>query len=436
VADCICKPQPIVTACPCEVEVELDGVGQPAVEDDRAILEHGDKSILVIEDDQAFARVVRDLAREQQFKCLVATTAREGIALAEHYAPSAVVLDVMLPDGSGLSVLEHLKRQASTRHIPVHVISLADYVQQAFELGAIGYAVKPVMEEQLVLAFRRLEQKLERGIRRVLVVDDDKHQQEAIAALLAMESLEVVSVATGAEALERLKEVTFDAVILDLKLPDTSGYDVLDRMAAGEAFSFPPVIVYTGRALSRAEEQRLQRYAGSIIVKGVRSPERLLDEVTLFLHHVEKELPAEHQRILREVRNQATALEGRNILVVEDDVRSVFALSSALKPRGANLRIARNGRDALDTLERAATEPDGPVDLVLMDVMMPEMDGLTATREIRRRDEWKKLPIIALTAKAMPDDREKCFHAGANDYIAKPLDIDKLVSLVSVWMPK
>jgi CheY-like chemotaxis protein len=207
-------------------------------------------------------------------------------------------------------------------------------------------------------------------------------------------------------------------------------------MAAGEAFSFPPVIVYTGRPLSRDEEQRLRRYAGSIIVKGVRSPERLLDEVTLFLHQVEKELPPEQQRILREVRSRASALEGRSILVVEDDVRSVFALSSALKPRGASVRIARNGRDALATLDRAASDGDGAVDLVLMDVMMPEMDGLTATREIRKRNEWKKLPIIALTAKAMPDDREKCLRAGANDYIAKPLDVDKLVSLISVWMPK
>jgi CheY-like chemotaxis protein len=207
-------------------------------------------------------------------------------------------------------------------------------------------------------------------------------------------------------------------------------------MAAGEAFSFPPVIVYTGRSLSREEEQRLRRHASSIIIKGARSPERLLDEVTLFLHQVEDQLPQEQQRILREVRSREAALEGRIVLVVEDDVRNVFALSSVLEPRGAKLRIARNGREALQVLERMAHEPGPGVDLVLMDVMMPEMDGLTATREIRKRPEWKNLPIIALTAKAMPDDRERCLQAGANDYIAKPLDIEKLISLVKVWMPK
>ncbi len=406
------------------------------VEDDRATLQPGGKSILVIEDDEPFARIVRDLAREHRFQCLVATTAREGIALAERFVPSAVVLDIVLPDGSGLAVLEHLKRQPVTRHIPVHIVSIADHAQQAFELGAIGYAIKPVMREQLDLAFDRLEQKLDRGIRRVLVVEDDRRQQEAIAALLTTKDVEVVSVATGSEALERLTHATFDAMVLDLKLPDISGYDVLDRMAAGEAFSFPPVIVYTGRALSRDEEQRLRRYAGSIIVKGARSPERLLDEVTLFLHQVEKELPPEQQRILRDVRGRAAVLEGKTILVVEDDVRSVFALSSALKPRGAAVLIARNGREALATLEEVASDPDRCIDLVLMDVMMPEMDGLAATRAIRTRDEWRKLPIIALTAKAMPDDREKCLQAGASDYIAKPLDVDKLVSLVSVWIPK
>jgi signal transduction histidine kinase/DNA-binding response OmpR family regulator len=430
------RPRPQVLVTPASIETEPPGAlpARPAVEDDRTSIESSDRSILVIEDDESFAGIVRDLAREQRFKCLVATTAREGIALAERFVPSAVVLDILLPDGSGLAVLEQLKRQPTTRHIPVHVLSVADHARQAYELGAIGYAVKPIMREQLITAFQRLEQTLERGVRRVLVVEDDAAQQEAIAALLAMGNVEVVPAASGAEALERLKQTTFDAVILDLKLPDTSGYDVLDRMAAGEAFSFPPVIIYTGRALSRDEEQRLRRYAGSIIIKGARSPERLLDEVTLFLHKVEKELPPEKQRILREVRSRTTVLEGRCVLVVDDDVRSVFALSSAFKSTGATVRIARDGREALAILDGATNE--APIDLVLMDVMMPEMDGLTATREIRTREGLQKLPIIALTAKAMPDDREKCLQAGANDYIAKPIDLDKLISLVCVWMPK
>jgi CheY-like chemotaxis protein len=236
--------------------------------------------------------------------------------------------------------------------------------------------------------------------------------------------------------LQRLRESTFDCMVLDLTLPDMSGYDVLDKMAAGDAFSFPPVIVYTGRSLGRSEEERLRRYASSIIIKGARSPERLLDEVTLFLHQVEGSLPAEQQRILREVRNREAALEDKQILVVDDDARNVFALASVLESKGAKLRFARNGKEALAALESAAAQGGVAVDLVLMDIMMPEMDGLTATREIRKKPEWKRLPIIALTAKAMPNDRQECLEAGADDYIAKPLDVDKLLSLIKVWIPK
>jgi CheY-like chemotaxis protein len=225
-------------------------------------------------------------------------------------------------------------------------------------------------------------------------------------------------------------------MVLDLTLPDMSGYDVLDRMATGEAFSFPPVIVYTGRSLDRSEEERLRRYASSIIIKGARSPERLLDEVTLFLHQVEGSLPAEQQRILREVRNREAALEDKQILVVDDDARNVFALASVLESKGAKLRFARNGKEALAALESAQAPGGIAVDVVLMDIMMPEMDGLTAIREIRKKSEWKRLPIIALTAKAMPNDREECLRAGADDYIAKPLDVDKLLSLIKVWIPK
>jgi CheY-like chemotaxis protein/two-component sensor histidine kinase len=404
--------------------------------DDRERLEPGDRSILLIEDDEAFAGIVCDLAREMRFRCLVAASAGEGLNLAEQYNPSAIVLDIHLPDGSGLAVLERLKSHTATRHIPVHIISITDYTQQALEMGAIGYAIKPVMREQLVSAFRKLEQKLEQQVRRVLVVEDVAAQRESLAHLLRTGGVEVIPVGTGSEALSKLKEATFDCMVLDLSLPDMSGYDLLDKMASGEAFSFPPVIVYTGRTLTRDEEERLRRYASSIIIKGARSPERLLDEVTLFLHQVESRLPQEHQRMLRELRGREAALEGRTLLVVEDDVRNIFALSSALEPKGAKVRIARNGKEALQALDRAAHEPDAAVDLVLMDIMMPEMDGLTAMREIRKRPEWKKLPIIALTAKAMPDDRALCLQAGANDYIAKPLDVDKLVSLIKIWMPK
>jgi CheY-like chemotaxis protein len=223
---------------------------------------------------------------------------------------------------------------------------------------------------------------------------------------------------------------------VDFNLPDYSGYDLLEKMAQQEDGAFPPVIVYTGRALTRDEEQRLRRFSKAIIIKDARSPERLLDEVTLFLHQVESKLSPERQQMLKTARNRETALEGRRILVVEDDVRNIFALSSLLEPKGIVVAIARNGREALDTLTRASQDTSATVDLVLMDIMMPEMDGLTAIREIRKRSEWRNLPIIALTAKAMRDDHEKCLAAGANDYIAKPLDVEKLLSLVRVWMPK
>jgi CheY-like chemotaxis protein len=243
-------------------------------------------------------------------------------------------------------------------------------------------------------------------------------------------------VRNAADALARLRETTFDCMVMDLNLPDFSGYELLTKMAEADEVSFPPVIVYTGRFLTPDEEQGLRRFSKSIIIKDARSPERLLDEVTLFLHQVESKLPVERQRMLQVARDRDAALEGRRILVVEDDVRNIFALSSLLEPKGATIEIARNGREAIESLARTSLPGASHVDLVLMDIMMPEMDGLTAMREIRRRPQWKKLPIIALTAKAMKDDHERCLAAGANDYIAKPLDVEKLLSLVRVWMPK
>ncbi len=404
---------------------------KPAVEDDRAHLD-GERRVLVVEDDLAFAGVLRDLAHEKGFRCLVATTAAEGLQLAERYLPSGVLLDVRLPDDSGLSVLERLKRQKATRHIPVHMISFADHAQQALELGAVGYAIKPVMREQVAEAFEKLEQRLEQRLRRVLVVEDAAVQRESLVALLQSDQVQVASVGTAGEALEKLRREPYDCMVLDLRLPDMSGFDLLDQMAAGGTFAFPPVIVYTGRTLSRDEELRLRHYASSIIIKGARSPERLLDEVTLFLHQVEANLPKEQQSLLRQVRNREAALEDKTLLIADDDVRNVFALASVLEPKGAKVQIARNGKEALEALER----PDSAVDLVLMDLMMPEMDGLTAIREIRRRERFKKLPIIALTAKAMASDREASLQAGADDYIAKPVDVDKLLSLIKVWIPK
>ena len=406
------------------------------VDDDRDALSASKRLLMVIEDDETFATILRDLAREMGFQALVASTAEESMTLAKQYMPSAILLDVGLPDQSGLSVLDRLKRDVQTRHIPIHIISGTDHTETAFALGAVGYMVKPVKREQLVDALQKLEAKLTQGMHRVLIVEDNEAQREAVAKLLTSRDVETVTAGTAAECLERLKEQTFDCMVLDLSLPDASGYSLLETLSQSSAYAFPPVIVYTGRELSADDEQRLRRYSKSIIIKGAKSPERLLDEVALFLHQVVSELPAEQQKMIRKARNRDALLEGRRILVVEDDVRNVYALTNIFEPLGAVVEIARNGREALDILERSAKAPDQAVDLVLMDVMMPVMDGLTATREIRRNPSWKKLPIITLTAKAMPDDQQRCIEAGASDYMAKPLDVEKLLSLVRVWMPR
>jgi CheY-like chemotaxis protein/CHASE3 domain sensor protein len=406
-------------------------VPRAVVEDDANRIQADSRLILIVEDDPPFATILRDLAHELGFQCIVTHTANDALAAVATYRPKAILLDMNLPDYSGLGVLDQLKRNPLMRHIPVHVVSVADYSQEALAMGAVGYAMKPVNREQLAEALQKLEAKFSPGVRNVLVVEDDERQRESIRQLLQNEDVKITAVRTAADALARLRQTTFDCMVMDLNLPDFSGYELLQKMAEAEDVAFPPVIVYTGRSLTGDEEQRLRRFSKSIIIKDARSPERLLDEVTLFLHQVESKLPVERQRMLQVARDRDAALEGRRILVVEDDVRNIFALSSLLEPKGASIEIARNGREALESLTRNSN-----IDLVLMDIMMPEMDGLTAMREIRKRPEWKKLPIIALTAKAMRDDQEKCLAAGANDYIAKPLDVEKLMSLVRVWMPK
>jgi len=408
----------------------------PSVADDRGRRQHPGRLILAVEDDATFAEALVALAHELDFDCVVAGTAEEALALAGELRPNGILLDIGLPDVSGLSVLERLKRNPDTRHIPVHVVSVADYMQEAMERGAIGYALKPVKREELEQALLHMQAKFTQSMRRVLVVEDDARQRESVHHLLATDGVEIVGAATARQALDLLKGSTFDCMVMDLHLPDLNGYELLQQMAEQEEVAFPPVIVYTGRNLSRDEEQQLRRFSKSIIIKDARSPERLLDEVTLFLHQVESTLPDDRRRMLQLARDRESTFEGRTILVVEDDVRNVFALSSVLEPTGARVEIARNGREALEVLERSNAAGESAVDLVLMDIMMPEMDGFAAMAEIRRRPEWRRLPIIALTAKAMKDDQEKCLAAGANDYIAKPLDVEKLLSLVRVWMPK
>jgi signal transduction histidine kinase/DNA-binding response OmpR family regulator len=391
--------------------------------------ERSDRLILVVEDDPSFSSILRDLVQEQGFECIVAATAGEGLALVRELLPAAVLLDVELPDASGLYVLGQLKSELETRHVPVHMMSVHDQSEIALALGAIGYAIKPVRREQILEAIQKLQHKLSQQSKRLLLVEDDARLRADLDELLRADGLEIVGVDTVTAALEQLEQLTFDCVVLDLQLPDGSGRLLLEQMAASERYAFPPVIVYTGHDVGAEEEQLLRRYSQSIIIKGARSPERLLDEVTLFLHQVEAKLPPERQRMLREVRQRDSAFEGRRLLLAEDDVRNIFALSSVFEPRGAKLCIARNGKEALEIL---ASEQK--IDLVLMDIMMPEMDGLTAIREIRKQARYQQLPIIAITAKATRDDHRQCLAAGASDYLAKPIDIDKLLSLCRVWM--
>ena len=404
------------------------------VADDREVLNGDQRLILVVEDDPAFARILVDLAHELGFQCLVTGTAEDGMLAARQYTPSAIVLDVGLPDHSGLSVLDRLKRDVRTRHIPVHMVSGDDYTREALAQGARSYLLKPVRREALEQALHSIEARLEQRMRRVLIVEDDPAQLEGLKALLGNKDVETVGAATAAEARGKMAEGSFDCMVLDMTLPDASGFDLLEALDADTDAAFPPVIVYTARALTEGEELRLRRYSKSIIIKGAKSPERLIDEVTLFLHQVVSDLPEQQRQMLAASLNRDAMLEGKRILVVEDDIRNVYALTAVFEPHGADVKIARNGREALETLARVADSGSPGIDLVLMDVMMPEMDGLTATREIRSQERWRNLPIIMLTAKAMADDQEQCLAAGANDYLPKPLDVDRLLSLTRVWM--
>ncbi|QZP31804.1 response regulator [Pseudomonas sp. DR48] len=406
-------------------------VNIPRFADDRAKAPFATRCILVVEDEPNFAHILYDLAHELGYQCLVAHGADEGYDLAKEYIPDAILLDMRLPDHSGLTVLQRLKEHAATRHIPVHVISVEDRVEAAMHMGAIGYAVKPTTREELKDVFARLEAKLTQKVKRVLLVEDDDLQRDSIARLIGDEDIEITAVGLAQDALEQLRTTNFDCMIIDLKLPDMLGNDLLKRMSTEDICSFPPVIVYTGRNLTRDEETELRKYSRSIIIKGARSPERLLDEVTLFLHKVESKLSHERQRMLKTARSRDKVFEGRKILLVDDDVRNIFALTSALEHKGAVVVIGRNGREAIERLNEVED-----IDLVLMDVMMPEMDGYEATIEIRKDPRWRKLPIIAVTAKAMKDDQERCLQAGSNDYLAKPIDLDRLFSLIRVWLPK
>jgi len=402
------------------------------IEDDRHGIDEGDRVVLIVEDDLDFAKTELELARMRGFKGVVATRGDFAVALAHEYHPDAIILDVKLPVQDGWQVLEHLKRNPVTRHIPVHIVSGAvdeQRSQHALRSGAVAVLAKPVRKEELEDAFAGIAEFHDR-VRSLLVVDDDEVQRQSIAELVGGgDDVEIVGAASSEEALELLEHRQFDCMVLDLKLPKMSGFALLEKVKSDDRFHTLPVIVYTGRELTRREETRLKKYAESIIVKDVRSPERLLDETALFLHRVQAKLPEDKRKMLEQLHSADAVLQGRKVLIADDDVRNVFALASVLERHGVEVLFAENGHEAI-----AALEASPGVDLVLMDIMMPELDGYEATRRIRGDKRFAKLPIISLTAKAMKGDREKSIESGASDYITKPVETDQLLSLMRVWL--
>jgi CheY-like chemotaxis protein len=397
--------------------------------DDRGLIAPGDPSVLIVEDDERFAKTLLDFAREKNFKGIVTHRGDSALSLARDFQPSAILLDIDLPDIDGLTVLDRLKRDPSTRHIPVHVISALRERERALRQGAISYINKPVSREMLQEEFTRIQKFLMGGKRSLLVVEDDMAQRESIVSLIGDSDVRIVTVETGAAALEALSGQHFDCMVLDLTLPDVSGFELLDQLGKLPQVRDLPIVIYTAQELSRKEVTKLKRYAKTIVVKDARSPERLLDETALFLHRSQASLPDLQRRILEEIHAADGGLAGRKVLIVDDDLRNIFALSSLLERQQMQVLFAENGRDGIEVLEK-----DPSIEIVLMDIMMPEMDGYDTMRAIRRIPRFKSLPIITLTAKAMKGDRDKCIAAGASDYITKPVDVAQLLSMMRVWL--
>ncbi|RTL41179.1 MAG: response regulator [Candidatus Melainabacteria bacterium] len=399
------------------------------VADDRGSIQDDDRVLLIVEDDVTFARLLLDEARESGFKGLVAVNGAAAIALARRFSPDAITLDIVLPDMDGWTVLDRLKHDPKTRHIPVNVISASGQKQRGFKQGAIGYFEKPVTKEAINEAMAAIKAFIERPAKNLLVVEDDEIQRNSIVELIGNGDVETTAVASGQEAIELLKTTHFDCMVIDLGLPDMTGYELIRKVQDELGLQNLPIVVYTGKDLTPKEEMELRQMTEAVIVKEAKSPDRLLDETALFLHRVENNLPESKRRMLQQAHNRDPILSERKILIVDDDVRNIFALTSILEGQHMNVIYAENGLEAIKLIQE---NPD--VEVVLMDVMMPEIDGYETTRRIRDMDQFKNLPIIALTAKAMKGDREKCIEAGASDYIAKPVDTDQLMSLLRVWL--
>jgi CheY-like chemotaxis protein/signal transduction histidine kinase len=399
------------------------------IADDRENLDPGDSTLLIVEDDPHYARVLLSLARDQGFKGLVAMRGADALLLARKYKPAALSLDIVLPDMLGWTVLSQLKQDPETRHIPVQIVTVEEERQHGLERGAFAYLNKPLTTEGIESAFDRMKKFVGKRTRRLLVIEDDPAERMSISELIRHDDVEIVAVATGAEALRELRTSHFDCVVLDLRLPDISGFDLLSEIQKEPQLREVPIVVFTGRELSAEEERTLRKMAKSIVLKGVQSPERLLDETALFLHRVIAELPASKQRMIETLTQSDEALVGKKVLVVDDDVRNIFALTSLLERHKMQTVTAASGAEAIDIMQ---STPD--ISLALMDIMMPEMDGYETMRRIRQNRQFSMMPIIALTAKAMKGDREKCLEAGASDYIAKPVNSEQLLSLLRTWL--
>ena len=400
-----------------------------AITDDRLDIQPGDNILLVVEDDPHYARIMVDLARDGGFKVLVAMRGADAIDLAKQFQPTAISLDVFLPDMLGWTVLSQLKLNPLTRHIPVQIITLDEDRQHGLARGAFSFVTKPVSAEGIGTVLSRIREYAKPRRKRLLVVEDNPAEQLSIRELLGHDDIEIITVGTGAAALQSLRSEAADCVVLDLRLPDMSGFEVLEQIKVDPKLSELPVVVFTGRELSPEEDARIHTMARSIVVKGVESPERLLDETSLFLHRVVTDLPPEKQRMLERLNSSDEDLIGRTVLLVDDDARNIFALSSVLERRGMNVLTATTGKEAIRTIESTSD-----LAIVLMDIMMPEMDGYQTIEKIRQNGRLRRLPIIALTAKAMKGDREKCLEAGASDYLAKPVNTEQLLSALRMWL--
>ncbi|MDM8547753.1 response regulator [Candidatus Venteria ishoeyi] len=430
----IASVSPIESAYQATPEAEATPIFTPEPQenyiiDDRQQLSDEDKSLLIIEDDHAFAKTLMNLAQEKDFKCLLAEDGREGLILAEEFKPSAIMLDVGLPQVDGWTVMEKLKDNPSTRHIPVHFVSGGDDHQEARKMGAVGYAIKPVSMGDLSEVFKKIEYFINKTVKDLLLVTDSEQHAQNVLEVISNAQVNCTQANTQQDALRLLCSKEYECIVLDISVEHDTGMQLLEQLSDDEKLMQMPIIIYTERHLTEAEDNALQQYRNSLNIKAVRSPERLLDEATLFLHGINAKLPEAQRNMLRMVHDKEAILSQKKVLVIDDDVRNSFAITVALEAKGMNVIMAPNGKDGLKQLD---DNPDTA--LVLMDIMMPEMDGYETMREIRTKNHYRKLPIIALTAKAMKGDRIKCIEAGASDYLAKPVETDKLLSLLRVWL--